>query len=65
MKIIYDDIIFSLQRTGGIPVYWSQLLKHLPKDMEREDLISKGIIPRPLGRKVGGVGDMFPHRYVI
>ncbi|GHV80049.1 hypothetical protein AGMMS49944_18400 [Spirochaetia bacterium] len=30
-----------------------------------ENLISKGIIPRPLGRKAGGVGDMFPHRYVI
>jgi hypothetical protein len=29
------------------------------------DLISKGIIPHPLGRKAGGVGDMFPHRYVI
>jgi mannosyltransferase len=31
MKIIYDDIIYSLQRAGGISLYWSQLetcLKH-------------------------------------
>jgi hypothetical protein len=33
--------------------------------VHRHALISKGIIPRPLGRKAGGVGDMFPHRYVI
>lgn len=34
-------------------------------DKSARFLISKGIIPRPLGRKAGGVGDMFPHRYVI
>jgi mannosyltransferase len=25
MKIVYDDIIYSLQRAGGISLYWSQL----------------------------------------
>ncbi len=29
MKIIYDNIIFSLQRAGGISVYWSELLKRI------------------------------------
>ena len=27
MKIIYDNIIFSLQKAGGISAYWSELLK--------------------------------------
>lgn len=29
MKIILDNIIFSLQSSGGISVYWSQLLPYL------------------------------------
>ena len=27
MNIIYDNIIFSLQKAGGISVYWSELIK--------------------------------------
>ena len=27
MKIIDDNIIFSLQKAGGISAYWSELLK--------------------------------------
>lgn len=27
MKIVYDNIIFSLQNAGGISVYWSELIK--------------------------------------
>lgn len=27
MKIIYDNIIFSLQKTGGISVYWAHLIR--------------------------------------
>lgn len=27
MKIIYDNIIFSLQKAGGISMYWSELIK--------------------------------------
>lgn len=29
MKIVYDNIIFSLQKAGGISVYWSELIKRL------------------------------------
>jgi mannosyltransferase len=29
MKIVYDNIIYSLQRAGGISVYWSELTKRL------------------------------------
>jgi mannosyltransferase len=32
MKIIYDDIIYSLQRSGGISLYWSQLETYLKQD---------------------------------
>jgi hypothetical protein len=27
MKFFYDNIIFSLQRAGGISLYWSELIK--------------------------------------
>jgi mannosyltransferase len=33
MKIIYDDIIYSLQRSGGISLYWSQLEAYLDQDI--------------------------------
>jgi glycosyltransferase involved in cell wall biosynthesis len=29
MKIVYDNIIFSLQKSGGISIYWSELIKRL------------------------------------
>lgn len=29
MKIIYDNIVFSLQKAGGISIYWSELIKRL------------------------------------
>lgn len=32
MDLIYDNIIFSLQQTGGISTYWSQLIKRLQRD---------------------------------
>jgi mannosyltransferase len=34
MKIIYDDIIYSLQRSGGISLYWSQLEAHQKQDIQ-------------------------------
>ncbi|MCU7835158.1 MAG: glycosyltransferase family 4 protein [gamma proteobacterium symbiont of Taylorina sp.] len=37
MKVILDNIIFSLQKMGGISVYWHELLKRLVRD-ERFDL---------------------------
>jgi mannosyltransferase len=33
VKIIYDDIIYSLQRAGGISLYWSQLETYLDQDI--------------------------------
>ena len=33
MKIIYDNIIYSLQRSGGVSLYWSQLEKNLRCDV--------------------------------
>lgn len=32
MKVILDNIIFSLQKAGGISVYWSELLSRLKDD---------------------------------
>lgn len=29
MRLVYDNIIFSLQDAGGISVYWAELIKHL------------------------------------
>lgn len=29
MQIIYDSIIFSLQKAGGISIYWAELIKRL------------------------------------
>lgn len=29
MKLYLDNIIFALQRSGGISVYWSEILKHI------------------------------------
>ena len=29
IKVVLDNIIFSLQRSGGISVVWSELLKRL------------------------------------
>lgn len=31
MKIIYDNIIFSLQKAGGISIYWTELIKRISK----------------------------------
>jgi len=34
MKVIYDDIIYSLQRSGGISLYWSKLETYLKQDVQ-------------------------------
>ena len=34
MKILLDNIIFSIQKTGGISVYWSELLMRMLSDVE-------------------------------
>lgn len=38
MKIIFDNIIFSLQPSGGISVVWFELLKRILNDNEIESL---------------------------
>ena len=32
LKIIFDNIIFSLQNAGGISNYWTQLIKQISKN---------------------------------
>lgn len=32
MKLVYDNIVFSLQQSGGISTYWSQLINRLQRD---------------------------------
>ncbi|GHV42931.1 mannosyltransferase [Spirochaetia bacterium] len=32
MRLVYDDIIYSIQRSGGISIYWSELEKYLNPD---------------------------------
>jgi len=29
MQIIYDNIIFSFQKAGGISIYWAEFIKRL------------------------------------
>lgn len=29
MKIVYDNIIYALQKAGGISLYWSELSKRI------------------------------------
>jgi mannosyltransferase len=54
MKIIYDDIVYSLQRTGGISLYWSMLETYLNQDVH---LLYSGynkniFIPEFKGKKI-------------
>ncbi|MCH5306810.1 MAG: glycosyltransferase family 4 protein [Prevotella sp.] len=34
MKLVYDNIIFGIQRFGGISVVWQELLERMPKMMQ-------------------------------
>ncbi len=34
MRIVYDNIIFASQRSGGISVVWSELLQRALRDAE-------------------------------
>ena len=49
-KIIYDNIIYSLQKTGGISKYWTELIKRISKkkkitfyELENNNLFRKKI----------------------
>ncbi|MBO4454609.1 MAG: glycosyltransferase family 4 protein [Paludibacteraceae bacterium] len=53
MKLILDNIIFSLQRTGGISVVWNELLSRarVDKDIRLTELDYREVMPtRPLER---------------
>ena len=50
LKIIYDNIIFSLQKAGGISVYWYELIKRLQNknnvlffEKNNENIFSKNL----------------------
>ena len=32
MKIVFDNIIYSLQSAGGISLYWTELIKRFQND---------------------------------
>lgn len=38
-QIIFDNIIFSRQKAGGISVYWAELLKHILNDSNFEAIL--------------------------
>lgn len=46
MNVLLDNIIFSLQKNGGISVYWAQLIRHLQnaecgvRMLERSDVLA-------------------------
>ena len=52
MKIYLDNIIFSLQKSGGISVYWHELLKRILKDDDFEpfflDYKNQNLFRKPL-----------------
>ena len=53
MKIIYDNIIFSLQKAGGISVVWYELCYRLLRDKVRNMLfIEKKDISSNIFRKI-------------
>lgn len=35
MKFVFDNIIFELQRVGGISVYWAELISRMPSNVEK------------------------------
>lgn len=54
MKIVYDNIIFSLQKIGGISVYWYELIKRLEKSKNNIiffDNINNNIVRKQLNIK--------------
>ena len=55
MKIIFDNIIFNLQKSGGITNYWEKLYSHVKKDykiISYKYIFSKHLIPIVLYRYI-------------
>ena len=80
MKIIFDNIIYSLQEAGGISMYWTELIKRLPssdvifyeqknKNIFRKDLkIStnkESFIPSSIIRYLPFLGDYLLTQFFI
>lgn len=70
MKVILDNIIFCLQKTGGISVVWYELIKHLLDDINIDtffvDYESKNILgshlPIPIQKKIK-LNSLIDNRY--
>ena len=50
MKLVYDDIIYSLQKSGGGSVYWTEVIRptldvaeHYVFDSARENIFYKDL----------------------
>lgn len=53
MKVYFDNIIFSLQRSGGISVYWHELLRRLLVSEHTVSLIERpSALTSPLRREL-------------
>jgi len=52
MRIVYDNIIFSLQKAGGISVYWSELLQRMgqsPHELSYYEAANQNAFRKNLG----------------
>jgi mannosyltransferase len=61
MKLIYDDIIYSLQHSGGISLYWSQLEAYLKQDLR---LLYKGHETNIFFKSLNNVEQVINNQYV-
>lgn len=59
MKIVFDNIVYSLQSAGGISLYWTELIKRFKKkkssifyEFENDNIHRKKIILKPLQESI-------------
>ena len=50
IKVVLDNIIFSLQRSGGISVVWSELLKRLQLGNLNFECLEYDVMSNKIGR---------------
>lgn len=69
MNIIFDNIIFSLQKVGGISVVWAELIKHILNDEEFDtkfiDFPNKNIFAQKLSIPQTKILNYLPQRYPL
>lgn len=72
MDIVYDNIIFSLQRFGGISTYWSELIYRLSVDddfnakyigFDHDNVFARSLAFYAKGELVTGKGPILAHRF--